>query len=212
MQAICLWCKQPFEKKNNAQKYCCPSHQKKHSYRRNKKAVAEIKKCPICGTLFIRKYHKQKFCNQECRKKWKREYERERYQSKHKTQIKICPYCKEEFKTKTNPHIFCCLEHKKEYEKEQRILARKVFEPKICIVCGEEFTPHTADQQCCKASCSSQWINMKAKKRYWENVEKYRTKNREAKRREDYRKKQYRIEKGIEEKKVWDIQPSHYWG
>ncbi len=98
------------------------------------------------------------------------------------------------------------------YAEHQRWLEkhRRVWEERICPECGNRFIPHCDKQICCTASCSAD--RNRRWKREWYHAnkdrlnlkEKYKLKARERRRKEK--------EKRGEVTKVYDIQPSKFYG
>ena len=131
----------------------------------------------------------------------------------------ICHYCKEVIPPENIKHPrqkFCCDEHRSffNYDKRMKKYKLKVWELRICVMCGKKFIPHIHQQICCKASCSSEY--QKRYQRTWKENNKNRLGlNEKCKlymREKRKLEKEERTAKRVEERRVYNIQPSYYYG
>ena len=92
--------------------------------------------CIACGTVFIPKDRRSKYCNAKCRKM-------DNMKKRQLNLIKVCEFCGKEFQTQ-NRIKYCSIECKRKYRQEHA----KIF-TKECIFCGKEYeVTHNYSKYC----------------------------------------------------------------
>ena len=149
----------------------------------------KIKKCVVCGKEFVARTYKQKTCNNECRKVYKKEYGKmyrkqnkdkiklyhaQLYKNKKKPNIKICPICKKEFTLKASRQKYCCNKCRKEAKRIASNLwyhKNKIIVEKTCLLCNIKFIPKHPNQKYCSSECAKKQKSINYTKIYRKTYE-----------------------------------------
>lgn len=127
---------------------------------KKKRNNGEKRECPICKKIFYAKNRRERYCGDKCRKRADSVRQAEYYQKhkKEKTPIK-CKQCGKEFIPYRAGTLFCSPEcgHTYRYEHAPK-KAPKVFEPRVCPICGMMFVPSAYQQKYCGETCAKEAI------------------------------------------------------
>ena len=128
------------------------------------------KVCAYCGNEFYPKNNIQKYCNDTCSYKRKKEEKQKKYQasqSEKEFPIIKCNYCEKEFEQKHKLTMYCSNKcrnkHSKEHNKNNNIKKEAKITPKkekkqknrtkTCLFCGTEFEADHLSKQYCSETC-----------------------------------------------------------
>lgn len=127
---VCPHCNKPFPEYDRRKIYCSARCRKAHW-----RAIRRV--CLSCGELYLPKTVKQKYCNKRCRRHFThvKHYQPRPYVITYREQ-RDCAYCGTTFPVdpRVKNHRYCkrwCWE----------MANQKPLDPRICMECGEEFTP-----------------------------------------------------------------------
>ena len=86
--------------------------------------------CIVCGKEYTPKRKDQKWCCEECKKKYRNDKRRKEHPDK------VCKYCGKSFSPKKDTQNFCCKRCREKYFEENR--PKREYKVK-CSECGKEF-------------------------------------------------------------------------
>jgi predicted nucleic acid-binding Zn ribbon protein len=153
----CAYCGRLFQPNSGGQKYC--SKKCKLAKRRQ---VTKVKICEVCGEEFIQKQPRQIYCGYECAYKASNERARIR-NAAEKGRAIPCKYCGKEFVPAHGTNKYCSEKCRTLYHSE---LAKKNYQPRECVICGEVFTPRDKRQvTCSNPECKKKDIYKKQQER-----------------------------------------------
>jgi len=134
----CLECGEPIKQsRGGRKKFCCDyCRWGYHARLKREKRPPKTADCPVCGIKFVKQTPKQKFCSNDCRKKYHKSDEgrksaSDNYKKQLEKTVLICQICGKEFQATgiNTKYCFDCSNEKRNRDSRERQLNhRKAFE------------------------------------------------------------------------------------
>ncbi|GAA5497472.1 hypothetical protein Rhal01_03668 [Rubritalea halochordaticola] len=143
----CGLCNMEFIATRRYRRYCksCTPREREKVYRN---INLPDKACETCGRNFSPRFHKSKFCSEDCKSI--------AYAAKNKKNHpkRKCDSCGASYQPKSNLNKYCSDDCRKTHYYEVKRQKNKKKKTKYCVICHQVFKPRRSIDVCCSRECS----------------------------------------------------------